>query len=126
MKSASPPQSFCGSVGVTGVVHHGGVRGGKRGDVGNGIKIGSAVGVTHPEPFLPCGFETGVVAFALGTESVDALEREALAVNGKAIVIGYGFVLGAAAVLLSVVPISVVARALPGLGLAERTAEFLA
>ena len=78
-----------------------------------------------PEPFLPCGFETGVVAFALGAQRIDTLEAEALAVNGKAIVIGYGFVLGAAAVLFAVVPIPVIAGTDTGLGLAEGAAELL-
>ena len=103
---------------MTGIVHHGCICNGKRGDVGNGVEISGAVGVAHPEPFLPGSFETGVVPFTLGTQGVDTLEAEAFAVNGKAVVIGDGSVLGATAVLLAVVPVSVVARALPGLGLA--------
>ena len=110
---------------MTGVVHHGGKCCGKGGNVGNGVEIGGAVGIAYPKALLPGGFETGIVALTLGTQGVNTLEAEALAVDGKAVVIGDGFVLGAAAILLAVVPVSVVARALPGLGFAERTTEFL-
>ena len=70
---------------MTGVVQHGGVSNGKRGNVCNGIQVGGAAGVTHPEPFLSCSFETGIISLAFGAQCVDTFETQAFAVNGEAI-----------------------------------------
>lgn len=72
---------------MTGVVQHGGASNGKRGNVCNGIQVGGAVGVTHPESFLSRSFETGMISLALGAQRIDTLEAEALAADGKAVVV---------------------------------------
>lgn len=125
MELTRPPQGFYRTVGVTRVVRHGGVSNRERGNVGNGVKIGGAVGVAYPKPFLPSGFETGIVALTLGTQGIDTLEAEALAVDRETVVVGNGFVFGATAVLLSIVPVFVIARTFARLGIAEGTTELL-
>ena len=89
------------------------------------IEVCRAGAVTHPQPFLTCGFEAGIVALALCTQGVSPFKIETAAVNGKPVVIGNGLVFRAAPVLLAVVPILVAARANTSLRLAERTAVFL-
>ena len=89
------------------------------------IEVRRACAVTHPQPFLTCGFEARIVTLALCTQGVCSLETEAATVNGKSVVIGNGFIFRAAPVFLPIVPILVVTRANTGLGLAERAAEFL-
>ena len=96
------------------------------GDVGQCVEVCRAGAVAHPQAFLTCGFEAGIVALALCTQGVYPLETEAATVNGKSVVIGNGLIFRAAPVLLAVVPILVVTRANTGLGLAERAAVFLA
>lgn len=110
---------------MPGVVQHGEVSNHERGNVGNGVEICCAVGAAYPKALLPGSLETRIVAFTLGAQGVDALEAETLTANGAAIIVRDRLVLGTAAVFLAVVPIFVVARALPGLRLTERTAEFL-
>ena len=90
------------------------------------VEVRRACAAAHPQPFLTCGFEAGIVALALCTQGVYPLETEAATVNGKSVVIGNGLIFRAAPVLLAVVPILVVTRANTGLGLAERAAVFLA
>ena len=107
-------------------MQNGGQRNRQGGDVGQRIEVCRAVSVTHPQAFLTCGFEAGIVTLALCTQGVCSLETEAATVNGKSVVIGNGFIFRAAPVLLAVVPILVVTRANTGLGLAERAAVFLA
>ena len=107
-------------------MQNGGQRNRQGGDVGQRIEVCRAVSVTHPQPFLTCGFETGIVTLTLCTQGVCSLETEAATVNGKSVVIGNGLVFRAASVSLPIVPVFVVAGANTGLGLAEGTAEFLA
>ena len=90
------------------------------------VEIRSACTVPYPHTFLTCGFEAGIVTLTLCTQGVCSLETEAATVNGKSVVIGNGFIFGAAPVFLPVVPVFVVTRANAGLGLAERAAVFLA
>ena len=92
----------------------------------NGVEIGSTVAVMNPQPLLPGSLKAGVVTLTFGTESVSSLERKAVTINGKTVVIGNGDVLGAASVFLAVVPVFVIAGAGRGFGLSERTTEFLA
>ena len=125
VKLTSPPQGFRRAVGVTGACHDGSVGNRERGNAGDGVEIGSAYGVAYPEALLTGGLKTRIVAFTFGTQGVNALEAETFTVNGKPIIVWNSFVFGTAAVLLSVVPVSVVAGALPGLGATKRTAEFL-
>ena len=80
----------------------------------------------NPQPLLPGSLKAGVVTLTFGTESVSSLEGKAVTINGKAVVIWNGNVLGAAAVFLAVIPVLVIAWAGRGFGLTERTAEFLA
>ena len=93
--------------------------------MGQRIEVRRACAVTHPQPFLTCGFEARIVTLALCTQGVCSLETEAAAVNRKSVIVWNGLVFRAAPVLLSVVPVFVVAGANTGLGLAERAAEFL-
>ena len=95
------------------------------GDVGQRVEVRRACAAAHPQPFLTCGFEAGIVALALCTQGVCSLEAEAATVNGKSVVIGNGFIFRAATVFLAVVPVFVVTRANTGLGLTEGAAEFL-
>ena len=125
VKLTSPPHGFRRAVGVMGACHDGSVGNRERGNVGDGVEIGSAYGVAYPEALLTGGLETRIVAFTFGTQGVNALEAETFTVNGKPIIVWNSFVFGTAAVLLSVVPVSVVAGALPGFGATKRTAEFL-
>ena len=90
------------------------------------IEIGCAFPVADPKTFLTRGFETGVIPFALGSQSVDTLKTQAVAVNGKPIIVGNGLVFGTTPVFLAVVPVFVIAGTLARFGLAEGTAEFLA
>ena len=94
--------------------------------MGQRIEVCRAVSVTHPQPFLICGFEAGIVSFALCPQGVSPFKIETAAVNGKSVVCWNGLVFRAAPVFLAVVPILVAARANTSLGLAEGTAEFLA
>ena len=107
-------------------MQNGGQRNSQGRDVDQRIEVCHAVSVTHPQPFLTCGFEAGIVTLALCTQGVCPLETEAATVNGKSVVIGNGFIFRAAPVFLAVVPVFVVAGANAGLGLAERAAVFLA
>lgn len=90
------------------------------------IEVCCACAVAHPQPFLTCGFEAGIVALALCTQGVSPFKIETAAVNGKPVVIGNGPVFRAAPVFLPIVPVFVVTGANAGLGLAERAAVFLA
>ena len=87
----------------------GGQRNSQSRDMGQRIEVCRACAVAHPQPFLTCGFETGVVSFALCTQGVCSLETEAATVNGKSVVIGNGFIFRAAPVFPPVIPVLVVA-----------------
>ena len=93
--------------------------------MGQCVEVCRACAVAHPQPFLTCGFEAGIVTLTLCTQGVCPLETEAAAVNGKSVVCWNGLILGAAPVFLPVIPVFVAARVNTGLGLAEGTAEFL-
>ena len=90
------------------------------------VEVCRAVSIAHPQPFLTCGFEAGIVALTLRPQGVSPFKIEAAAVNGKSVVIGNGFIFRAASVFLAVVPVFVVTRANTGFGLAEWAAVFLA
>ena len=106
-------------------MQNGGQRNSQGGDVGQCVEVCRACAIAHPQPFLTCGFEAGIVTLTLCTQGVCPLETEAATVNGKSVVIGNGFIFRAAPVFLAVVPVFVVAGANTGLGLAERAAVFL-
>ena len=106
-------------------MQNGGQRNSQGRDVDQRIEVCRTCAVAHPQPFLTCGFEAGIVTLTLCTQGVCPLETEAATVNGKSVVIGNGFIFRAASVFLAVVPVFVVAGANTGLGLAERAAEFL-
>ena len=103
--------------------------GGQRNCQGRGmsqrVEVRRACAAAHPQPFLTCGFEAGIVALTLRPQGVSPLETEAAAVNGKPVVIGNGLIFRAAPVFLPVVPILVVAGTFAGFGLAEGAAVFL-
>ena len=106
-----------------------GQNGGQRNCQGRGmsqrVEVRRACAAAHPQPFLTCGFEAGIVALTLCTQGVCSLETEAAAVNGKSVVIGNGPVFRAAPAFLPIVPVFVAAGANTSLRLAERTAVFL-
>ena len=106
-------------------MQNGGQRNRQGGDVGQCIEVCRACAVAHPQPFLTCGFEAGIVTLTLCTQGVCPLETEAAAVNGKSVVCWNGLILGAAPVFLAVIPVFVVTRANAGFGLTEWAAEFL-
>ena len=106
-------------------MQNGGQRNRQGGDVGQRVEVRRACAAAHPQPFLTCGFEAGIVTLALCTQGVCPLETEAATVNGKSVVIGNGFIFRAAPVFLAVVPVLVVAGTFAGFGLTERAAEFL-
>ena len=105
---------------------NGGQRNSQGRDMSQRIEVCRAGSIAHPQPFLTCGFETGIVTLTLCTQGIDTLKTQAFPVNGKSVVIGNGFIFRAAPVFLAVVPVFVVTRANTGLGLAERAAVFLA
>ena len=95
-------------------------------DMSQRVEVRRACAAAHPQPFLTCGFEAGIVALALCTQGVSPFKIETAAVNGKPVVIGNGPVFRAAPVFLPIVPVFVAAGANTSLRLAERTAVFLA
>ena len=90
------------------------------------IEVCRAVSATHPQPFLTCGFETGIVTLTLCTQGIDTLKTQAFPVNGKPVIVWNGLVFRAAPVFLPVIPVLVVAGTFAGFGLTERAAVFLA
>ena len=107
-------------------MQNGGQRNSQGRDVDQRIEVCHAVSVTHPQPFLTCGFEAGLVTLTLCTQGGCSLETEAAAVNGKPVIVWNGLVFRAASVLLPIVPVLVVAGANTGFGLTEGAAVFLA
>ena len=93
--------------------------------MGQCVEVCRACAVAHPQPFLTCGFEAGIVTLTLCTQGVCPLETEAAAVNGKSVVCWNGLVFRAAPVFLPVIPVLVAARVNTGFGLAEGAAVFL-
>ena len=107
-------------------MQNGGQRNRQGGDVGQCIEVCRACAVAHPQSFLTCGFEVGIVALTLRPQGLSPFKIETAAVNGKPVIVWNGLVFRAAPVFLAVVPVFVVTRANTGLGLTERTAVFLA
>ena len=106
-------------------MQNGGQRNRQGRDMSQCIEVCRAVSVTHPQPFLTCGFEAGIVTLTLRPQGVSPLKTQAFPVNGKSVVIGNGFIFRAAPVFLAVVPVFVVTRANTGLRLAEGATVFL-
>ena len=106
-------------------MQNGGQRNRQSRDMSYCVEVCRAVSVTHPQPFLTCGFEAGIVSFALCTQGIDTLKTQAFPVNGKPVVCWNGLILGTAPVFLAVIPVFVVTRANTGFGLAEGAAVFL-
>ena len=93
--------------------------------MGQCVEICRAGAVAHPQAFLTCGFETGIVTLALCTQGIDTLKTQAFPVNGKSVVCWNGLILGASPVFLPVIPVLMVAGTFAGFGLTERAAVFL-
>lgn len=91
----------------------------------NGIEVGGAVLVANPKSFLTGRFETRVVSFIFDSQGIDRFKANAVAVDGKAVIVRNGDVFGTALVLFSVVSIFVVAGAGGMSGTLEGTAELL-
>ena len=83
---------------------HSGIRDGESRDVCDGVQIGSAVAVTNPKTLLAGTLKAGIIPLAFRAERVNALETQAISINGKTVIIGDGLVLCTAAVFLAVVP----------------------
>ena len=94
--------------------------------MGQRIEVCRTCAVAHPQPFLTCGFETGIVTLTLCTQGIDTLKTQAFPVNGKSVVCWNGLILGTTLVFLPIVPVFVAARANTSLRLAEGAAVFLA
>ena len=93
--------------------------------MGQGVEVCRACAIAHPQPFLTCGFEAGIVTLTLRPQGVSPFKVETTAVNGKPVVIRNGLIFRAAPVFLPIVPVFVVAGANTGFGLAEGAAVFL-
>ena len=106
-------------------MQNGGQRNSQGRDMSQRIEVCRTCAVAHPQPFLTCGFEAGIVTLTLCTQGVCPLETEAAAVNGKSVIVWNGLIFRAAPVFLPIVPVFVVTRANTGLELAERAAVFL-
>ena len=100
-------------------MQNGGQRNRQGGDMSQCVEICRTCAVTHPQSFLTCGFEAGIVALALRPQGVSPLKTQAFPVNGKSVVCWNGLILGTATVLLAVIPVIVIAGANTGFGLAE-------
>ena len=107
-------------------MQNGGQRNSQGRDMSQRIEVCRAGSIAHPQPFLTCGFEAGIVTLTLRPQGVSPFKIEAAAVNGKSVIVWNGLIFRAAPVFLAVVPVFVVAGANTGLGLAERAAVFLA
>ena len=80
------PEGFECAVGVR-AGQDSGQSNGQSGDMGQGIEIGRAGAAAHPQPLLAGGLEAGSVSLALGTQGIGSLKIEAVAVNGKPVVL---------------------------------------
>ena len=56
--------------------------------MGQRIEVRRAVSIAHPQPFLTCEFEAGIVSFTLCPQGVSPFKVETAAVNGKPVAIG--------------------------------------
>ena len=106
-------------------MQNGGQRNSQGRDMSQRIEVCRAGSIAHPQPFLTCGFEAGIVTLTLRPQGVSPLKTQAFPVNGKPVVIGNGLVFRAAPVLLAVIPVFVAAGTNTGLGSAEGAAVFL-
>ena len=93
--------------------------------MGQRIEVRRACAIAHPQAFLTCGFEAGIVTLTLRPQGVCSLETETAVVNGKPVIVWNGLVFRAAPVFLAVIPVLVVAGANTSLRLVERTTVFL-
>lgn len=106
-------------------MQNGGQRNSQGRDMSQRIEVCRAGSIAHPQPFLTCGFETGIVTLTLCTQGIDTLKTQAFPVNGKPVIGWNGLVFRAAPVFLPVIPVLVVAGTFAGFGLTERAAVFL-
>ena len=80
-------------------MQNGGQRNRQGRDMSQGVEVRRACAVAHPQPFLTCGFESGIITLALCTQGVCPPETETAAVNGKSVIVWNGLILGTAPVL---------------------------
>ena len=107
-------------------MQNGGQRNSQGRDMSQRIEVRRAGSIAHPQPFLTCGFEAGIVTLALRPQGVSPFKVETTAVNGKSVIVWNGLIFRAAPVFLPIVPVFVVAGTFAGFGLTERAAVFLA
>ena len=91
-------------------MQNGGQRNSQGRDMSQRIEVCRAGSIAHPQPFLTCGFEAGIVTLTLCTQGVCPLETEAAAVNGKPVIRGDDPVFNATPVFLPVIPVFVVTK----------------
>ena len=80
-------------------------------DMSQCVEVRRAGAIAHPQPFLACGFEAGIIPLTLRPQGVSPFKIETTAVNGKPVIVWNGLVFRAAPVFLSIAPILVVAGA---------------
>ena len=86
-------------------MQNGGQRNSQSRDMSQCVEVRRACAIAHPQPFLTCGFEAGIIPLTLRPQGVSPFKVEAAAVNGKPVVIGNGFIFRAAPVFLPVIPV---------------------
>ena len=64
-------------------MQNGGQRNSQGRDMSQRIEVCRAGSIAHPQPFLTCGFEAGIVTLTLCTQGGCSLETEAAAVNTR-------------------------------------------
>ena len=94
-------------------------------NVSDSVKILSGVHTVNLKPFLTGLLKAWIIAFDFSPERTNLFKGNTVTVNRKSVIIGKRNILGTALVLLSVVPIYMIAWTNRGFGLLERTAVFL-
>ena len=69
-------------------MQNGGQRNSQGRDMSQRIEVCRAGSIAHPQPFLTCGFEAGIVTLTLRPQGVSPFKIEAAAVNGKSVIRG--------------------------------------
>ena len=89
-------------------MQNGGQRNCQSGNMSQCVEVCRAGSIAHPQAFLTCGFEAGIVTLTLRPQGVSPFKIEAAAVNGKPVIVWNGLVFRAAPVFLPIVPVFVV------------------
>lgn len=79
---------FKTSIGFLGLSDDCGVSNGKRSNMNNEVHIMSNVEAVNQQAFLPCLLKSRIATLSFGAQSIEFLERNAVTVNGKPVIIG--------------------------------------